>query len=66
MARVNGDAALAELRAAGRSLPVILCSGNATDTDAPRYRALGFCDQLGKPFTEGQLRSVVARATGKR
>ena len=66
MARVNGDAALAALRAAGHALlPVVLCTANATCADVARYRALGFVGQLGKPFTPEQMHAAVSAALGR-
>ncbi len=62
IARMNGDAALAALRAAGFTLPVVLCTGNATSADAERRAALGFSGQLGKPFTAEQMHAAVACA----
>jgi CheY-like chemotaxis protein len=62
MERLNGDAALSALRAAGYSLPVLLCTANATNADAERYLAQGFCGLLGKPFTPEQMRSALTSA----
>jgi CheY-like chemotaxis protein len=66
MARMNGDAALAALRSAGFSLPVVLCTGNATAADAGRFAAMGFSAMLGKPFTGGQLQAAIADALAGR
>ncbi len=60
MERMNGDASLAALRAAGQALPVLLCTANATSADAERYRGLGFAAQIGKPFTPEQMHGAVA------
>lgn len=62
MERVNGDAALAGLRAAGSALPVVLSTANATHGDAARYAAMGFASQLAKPFSPEQLRDALAAA----
>ncbi len=62
MERVNGDAALLALRAAGHSLPVILSTANATRDDAVRYAALGFAAQLAKPFSPEQMAAALAAA----
>jgi CheY-like chemotaxis protein len=62
MARMNGDAALAALRSAGFSLPVVLCTGNATAADAGRFAAMGFSAMLGKPFLGVQLQAAIADA----
>ena len=62
MARMNGDAALAALRRAGFSLPVVLCTGNATAADAGRFAAMGFSAMLGKPFLGVQLQAAIADA----
>ena len=57
MARMHGDASLAGLR-----IPVIVCTANATSADVQRYRALGFCGYLGKPFTPDQMHEALAAA----
>ena len=63
MERLNGDGALAALRAAGHSrLPVLLCTANATRGDAERYDALGFAGVLGKPLSPEQLRAALTSA----
>ena len=62
MERVNGDAALAALRAAGHELPVVLCTANATSADAARYESLGFASLVGKPFSPDQMRAAIAVA----
>jgi CheY-like chemotaxis protein len=64
MQRLNGDGALAALRAAGHALPVLLCTGNATNADAERNTALGFAGQLGKPFAGEQLGAAITSALG--
>jgi CheY-like chemotaxis protein len=64
MQRLNGDGALAALRAAGHALPVLLCTGNATNADAERNAALGFAGQLGKPFAGEQLGAAITSALG--
>ena len=62
MDRLNGDGALAALRAAGHTVPVVLCTANATSGDVERYRALGFCGQLGKPYSSEQLHAAIVAA----
>jgi two-component system sensor histidine kinase/response regulator len=63
MARMNGDAALAALRAAGHAaLPVLLCTGNATAGDVARGAAMGFAGTLGKPFSAEAMATAVAAA----
>ena len=62
MERVNGDAALAALRAAGHELPVVLCTANATSADAARYESLCFASLVGKPFSPDQMRAAIAVA----
>ncbi len=62
MVRVNGDAALAALRAAAHAFPVLLCTANATSADTGRCATLGFAGTLGKPFTPEQMRAAVAAA----
>ena len=64
MERMNGDAALKELRAAGEALPVIVSSGNATAVDAERYMGLGFADVLPKPFKTEMLKASLAGVLG--
>lgn len=60
MERMDGDAALISLRAAGQRVPVILCTANATRDDAARYRGLGFAGTLGKPFSSDQMHAAIA------
>ena len=62
MARMNGDAALGALRAAGQTVPVVMCTANATNAETARYQGLGFAGQLPKPFTPDQLRDAIADA----
>ena len=63
MKRVNGDGALALLRAAGQAVPVVLCTANATSGDAERYRGMGFAGRmLPKPFTPVQMRDTLLDA----
>ena len=62
MERLDGDAALAALRAAGHALPVVLCTAHATAADGDRYRGLGFAALLAKPFSPEQLRDALAAA----
>jgi CheY-like chemotaxis protein len=66
MERVNGDVSLTSLRAAGHALPVVLCTANATLAEAERYRTIGFCGVLGKPFTTEEMSSAIAGAVGPR
>jgi CheY-like chemotaxis protein len=62
MERLDGDGALAALRAAGQALPVVLSTAHATAADSERYRGLGFAALLAKPFSPEQLRGAIARA----
>ena len=62
MERLDGDGALAALRAAGHALPVVLSTAHATAADTERYRGLGFAALLAKPFSPEQLRGAIARA----
>jgi CheY-like chemotaxis protein len=62
MVRMNGDAALTAARDEGHTLPVVLCTANATSADVERYRAMGFCGLLGKPFSAEQMHATIARA----
>lgn len=64
MARMNGDAALAALRAAGEQVPVVVSTGNATAQDVARYVSLGFADVLPKPFRREALEASLARVLG--
>ena len=56
---MNGDAALAELRAAGATLPVAAVTANAPPEDAERYRAQGFAGVLAKPFPIVQMHAMI-------
>jgi CheY-like chemotaxis protein len=62
MERLDGDGALAALRAAGHALPVVLSTAHATAADTERYRGLGFAALLAKPFSPEQLRGAISRA----
>ena len=62
MDRMNGDAALAALRAAGHTMPVLLCTANATNADAMWFRSLGFAGQLGKPYWSDQMHAALVAA----
>ena len=62
MARVNGDAACASLRAGGYTGPIIAVTGNATRADAEDYARVGFDATLGKPFDAAGLRACIASA----
>jgi CheY-like chemotaxis protein len=64
MARVNGDAACAALRAGGYVGPIIAVTGNATLVDSDEYRRIGFTATLGKPFGAAELRAVLADTAG--
>lgn len=64
MERINGDAALNELRAAGERVPVIASTGNATAQDAERYAGLGFAGVLPKPFTREMLHAALVGVLG--
>jgi CheY-like chemotaxis protein len=57
---MNGDTALAALRAAGCTLPVIAVTANATPEDVERYSRQGFSGTLGKPFTAAAMRALLA------
>jgi CheY-like chemotaxis protein len=58
---MNGDTALAALRAAGfKLLPVAAVTANATPADAERYATQGFAGTLGKPFLQGQMHALLA------
>jgi CheY-like chemotaxis protein len=59
--RMNGDTALAELRAAGYCVPVAAVTANATPADAARYQAQGFAGVLGKPFTLDEMHALLTR-----
>ena len=58
-ARVNGDVALAGLRAAGYVVPVAAVTANATHEDVERYLAQGFAAVLAKPFTPPQMQALL-------
>ena len=58
-ARMNGDTALAALRAAGCTLPVAAVTANATPEDVERYLAQGFARVLPKPFSQAQLHALL-------
>jgi CheY-like chemotaxis protein len=60
MARVNGDAAVLALRAAGYAGPIVAVTGNATRADAEGYRQAGFNATLGKPFGAAELHACLA------
>jgi CheY-like chemotaxis protein len=62
MERMNGDAALAALRASGLHVPVVVSTANATTADAARYRELGFCALLSKPYAHEDMRVALAAA----
>ena len=57
---MNGDTALAALRAAGCTLPVAAVTANATPADAERYAQQGFAGVLGKPFSLAQMEALLA------
>jgi CheY-like chemotaxis protein len=58
--RMNGDTALAGLRAEGWGVPVAAVTANATPEDVERYRAQGFAGVLAKPFTQAQVYDLLA------
>ncbi len=60
--RMNGDTALAALRAAGSHVPVAAVTANATPADAERYAAQGFVGVMGKPFTQAQMAALLVHA----
>ncbi len=59
-ARMNGDTALAALRAAGCGVPVAAVTANVTPGDVERYEAQGFAGTLGKPFTGDAMHGLLA------
>ena len=56
---MNGDTALAALRAGGVGVPVLAVTANATPADVDRYAAQGFAGTLGKPFTAEQMHALL-------
>ena len=44
----------------GRRLPIVALTADAFDDDAIRTREAGMDAHLGKPYTRGQLRSLLA------
>jgi CheY-like chemotaxis protein len=56
---MNGDTALAGLRAAGYSVPVAAVTANATLEDVERYKAQGFASVLAKPFSAPQMQALL-------
>ena len=57
---MNGDTALATMRAAGCTLPVAAVTANTTPADVARYGAQGFAGVLGKPFTGDEMHGLLA------
>jgi CheY-like chemotaxis protein len=57
---MNGDTALAGLRAAGHAVPVAAVTANATPYDTERYIAQGFAGVLAKPFTQDQMAALLS------
>ncbi len=55
MPLLNGEDALAELKKAGYSRPVVACTANVLKADVERYMALGFDAVVGKPYLTNQL-----------
>lgn len=56
---MNGDVALALLRASGSDLPVAAVTANATPEDTSRYLSQGFSGVLAKPFSQAQMRALI-------
>jgi signal transduction histidine kinase len=49
-----------EAKEGGRRLPIVALTADAFDDDAIRTREAGMDGHLGKPYTRGQLRSLLA------
>jgi two-component system, sensor histidine kinase len=49
-----------EARQGGRRLPIVALTADAFDDDAIRTREAGMDGHLGKPYTRGQLRTLLA------
>jgi PAS domain S-box-containing protein len=59
MPRVDGWAALAQIRAQKPALPVILCSGSSSEQFDAEAKAAGAASVLPKPFTNPELLKTV-------
>ncbi|HTJ79244.1 MAG TPA: response regulator [Rariglobus sp.] len=66
MPNLDGIGALTELRAFLPQLPVIVCTGSVTQTQAAEYRALGIADLLYKPVDPRILREKISRILASR
>jgi DNA-binding NtrC family response regulator len=60
MPNLGGIGALVQLRGFLPQLPVVVCSGTVSETEAKHYRELGIDDLLSKPVDPRKLRTRVA------
>gem|GEM_PF-1131644 len=61
MPTMSGEQLLAAIRAAGHSMPLIAVTGNVSEADTRKYRALGFADVVHKPVNIILLRKKIAQ-----
>ena len=61
MPTMSGEQLLAAIRAAGHSMPLIAVTGNVSEADTRKYRALGFADVVHKPVNIILLRQKIAQ-----
>src|SRR5690606_20754510 len=66
MPGMNGLEVLRRLRAAGSTVPGLLCSGYGEGGDIQAMHRLGLAGVLRKPFRYDELRRACARALGAR
>ncbi|HSI07023.1 MAG: response regulator [Rariglobus sp.] len=66
MPNLGGIGALTQLRSFLPKLPVVVCSGTVTESDAVHYRQLGIDDLLKKPVDPRALRDRVAQILSRR
>jgi CheY-like chemotaxis protein len=61
MPELSGSELVAEIRAGGLDVPVIMMSGNVTTALKERARAASVCALLGKPLREASIAAALAR-----
>lgn len=59
MQRTRGDEVVKDLLSRGLRVPVIACTGNASEPEVSSYRAAGFAAVLTKPFSLADVASVL-------
>ena len=62
---MDGYTAARQIRESGSLTPIVALTANAMKADLERAMSMGCTDFLGKPFTRGELFSVIAKYLGQ-